>query len=107
MCSSMTSSQNGLQSLASRSGFPHYTKSEARASAKDGCLLCDSICKEARKIWTLSERLIFFAFLHRKPWAETASDDGALSLLKFDSLNGYGADGQLIISLTAMTASSK
>jgi hypothetical protein len=39
-----------------------------------------------------SERLIFFAFLHHKPWAETASDDGALSPLKFDSLNGYGAD---------------
>jgi hypothetical protein len=107
MCHSMTSSHAGLQSLASNTGYAHYTKSETRASANDGCIMCVTIYEGARKIWTLSERLIFFATFSGRPCFQTASQNEVSSLLRFDSISGYGKNRRCIITLTAMTASSK
>lgn len=110
----MVSSRDGLRSLASRTGYAHYTKSEARASAKGGCHLCKSIC-DAGERWLSSERLTFFAVHRGKKWCnfiqqesfENTSDVDDFSLLSFDSLVGYGEDAWPSAQLVAMTETSK
>lgn len=103
-CEGMTSSQNGVQSLVSETGYEHKTRSEIKASAEYGCTLCGIIMRSAAT-WSMSERLVFFAYRDNHRLCHRLALWPAMGL-KFDELCGYRRSGKpasRIITLVAMT----
>lgn len=109
-CVGMTSTSEGLQALASETGYQHHTTTEIRESVARGCPLCQTIFPGWGRFAEESERLVFFAhFNHHPCWkmiAENASTTPTPLML--DNLTGYGyREGKTqgwTISLTLFTA---
>jgi hypothetical protein len=106
----MTSTSEGLQALASETGYQHHTTMEIKESVARGCPLCQAIFSGWGLFAEESERLVFFAqFNHHPCWKMTAENGSTTPApLMLDNLTGYGyREGKRqgwVIPLTLFTA---
>jgi len=107
-CRLMTTSVDGLQALASSTGYKHYTKLEMKQNAKRGCHLCDTIIRESpksEKAWKSDANLYLFAAMHGQRLLERVSDMRVCEYpcRPFDEIRGYTEDDKYKLTLHAFT----